>query len=219
MSSEALLHVLRQAIIDGAPDTARTTALDLLNKGAEPLDTINQACVPAMDFVGAKFACHDMFLPDMLASSEAMKAALAILEPELVRRGSTRKSMGRIVLGTVQGDIHEIGKSLVGILLTAAGFDVVDLGTGVSAETFAAHVATHEVDIVGVSALLTNTMQQQRVVVEALERNNLRLKVKVMVGGAPVTRKWSDEIRADGYGRDASAAVWLAKEFLGVKTS
>ncbi len=219
MSSEALLQALRQAVIDGAPATARDTALQLLQAGADPLSAINDACVPAMHHVGERFACHDMYLPDMLAASEAMKAAMSVLEPELLRRGTQRKMLGKVLLGTVQGDIHEIGKSLVGILLVAAGFEVVDLGTGVSAGQFAAEAIGRNADMVGVSALLTHTMQQQRLVVEALEKNGLRSRVKVMVGGAPVTRKWAEEIGADGYGRDASAAVALARELLGVKPS
>jgi corrinoid protein of di/trimethylamine methyltransferase len=208
------LAQLRQAIIDGAPSLGAAAAEQALAAGIEPLEAINQACVPAMDYVGARFGCHEMFLPDVLAASQAMKAAVAVLEPEMRRRGTRREMAGTVVLGTVQGDIHEIGKSLVAIMLSASGFEVHDLGVSVTTEQFAAKARELRADLVGVSALLTTTMALQKSVVEALDREGLRPQVKIIVGGAPVTQKWADEIGADGYGKDAMSAVALARRLV-----
>jgi corrinoid protein of di/trimethylamine methyltransferase len=213
-----LFEALRQSIIDGLPDIAHGHALDALQQGLDPLETINTACLPAMDYVGEKFGCHDMFLPDVLAASSAMKAAVSVLEPEMRRRGGQRQTMGKVVLGTVRGDIHEIGKSLVAIMLSAAGFEVFDLGISVPTETFAAKARELGADVVGVSALLTTTMAVQKKVIECFDREGLRPRVKVIVGGAPVTRKWAEEIGADGYGKDAASAVSLVKSLLGTRT-
>ncbi len=210
-----LERVLRQSIIDGMPETARSTAVEALQRGMDPLETINAACIPAMDYVGERFGCQQLFLPDVLMASEAMKAAVSILEPEMRRRGTQRRTLGRVVLGTVRGDIHEIGKSLVAIMLSAAGFEIFDLGISVPTDTFATKARELEADVVGVSALLTTTMNMQRRVVECLEREGLRPRVKVIVGGAPVTRKWAEDIGADGYARDAAGAVALVKSLLG----
>ena len=155
------------------------------------------------------------FLPDVLAASSAMKAAVSVLEPEMRRRGGQRQTMGKVLLGTVRGDIHEIGKSLVAIMLSAAGFEVFDLGISVPTETFAAKARELDADVVGVSALLTTTMAVQKKVIECFDREGLRPRVKVIVGGAPVTRKWAEEIGADGYGKDAASAVSLVKSLLG----
>ncbi len=207
------LTQLRQAIIDGMPSSAEATARQALAE-VEPLVALNSACVPAMDYVGERFACHEMFLPDMLAASEAMKAAVAVLEPEMKKRGDQRQVHGRVVLGTVKGDIHEIGKGLVAILLAAGGFEVHDLGVGVAPSTFAAKARELDADIVGVSALLTTTMALQRDVVQCFEHEGLRPRVKVIVGGAPVSQKWAIEIGADGYGKDAMSAVTLARSLM-----
>ena len=155
-----------------------------------------------------------MFLPDMMASAEAMRAAMAVLDPELKKLGMERPMAGVVVLGTTQGDIHEIGKMLVGTLLSAHGFRVHDLGVDVAGEKFVAQARDLHADIVGVSALLTTTMRNQKGVVEALEKAGLRSQIKVMVGGAPVTRKWAEEIGADGYAKDAMSAVALARSLM-----
>jgi len=212
---EATLDAMRRSIIDGAPETASSLAQDALADGIEPLDAINLGFVPGMDSVGEQFALHTMFLPDMMASAEAMRAAMQVLEPELRRRGMDRPSAGTVVLGTTKGDIHEIGKTLVGTLLTAHGFKVFDLGVDVSSDRFAAKALEVGADIVGVSALLTTTMRGQKSVVEAIERAGLRPRVKVIVGGAPVTRSWVEEIGADGFGKDAAGAVALVKGLMG----
>ncbi len=149
-------------------------------------------------------------------AGEAMKAAVAVLEPEMHRRGTERKTLGRVVLATVEGDIHEIGKSLVGTMLAAAGFEVFDLGVNVPADTILAKVREVNASIIGLSALLTTTMVRQREVIEALDKDGMRPGVKVMVGGAPVTREWVAQIGADGYSEDAIGAVAVAKQLVGI---
>ncbi len=208
------LFAMRQSIIDGAPDTASELAQQALTTGTAPIDAINNGFVPGMHDVGEQFARGQMFLPDMMASAEAMRAAMAVLDPELRKLGTERPRAGVVVLGTTKGDIHEIGKILVGTMLTAHGFQVHDIGVDVSGEKFAAKARDLSADIVGVSALLTTTMRNQKSVVEALEKEGLRSVVKVMVGGAPVTRRWAEEIGADGYAKDAMSAVALAQELM-----
>lgn len=211
---EDKLMAMRQSVVEGAADTAATLAREALQQGGDPLEVIDHGFIPGMNYVGEQFAQRRMFLPDMLASAEAMKAAMGVLEPELKRQGGERPSQGTVLLGTTKGDIHEIGKTLVGTLLTAHGFRVHDLGVDVPSEQFAAKARELDADIVGVSALLTTTMAGQRSVVEVLAREGLRPKVKIMVGGAPVTRRWAEEIGADGYGKDAITAVSLAKTLM-----
>jgi len=217
--SQQPFQEMRQSIVDGAPETAARLAREALEIGILPLDAINNGYVPGMHSVGEQFAQHNMFLPDMMASAEAMRAALEVIEPELKRLGTTRPVAGTVVLGTTRGDIHEIGKALVGTLLSANGFRVFDLGVDVAGETFAAKARELHADIVGVSALLTTTMRNQKTVIEALERVGLRSQVKVIVGGAPVTRAWAAEIGADGYAKDAVSSVELARSLMERKTT
>lgn len=207
-------HAMRQSIVDGAPDTATDLAQQAVAMGIAPLDAIHDGFVPGMHSVGEQFAQGKMFLPDMMAAAEAMRAAMAVLDPQLKKLGSERPMAGVVVLGTTKGDIHEIGKTLVGTLLTAHGFKVYDLGVDVAGEKFAAKARELSADIVGVSALLTTTMRNQRGVVEALVQAGVRSRIKVMVGGAPVTRRWADEIGADGYAKDAISAVALARSLM-----
>ena len=211
---EVYFSAMRQSIIDGAPDTALTLALQSVDAGIPPLESINNGFVSGMHAVGEQFGKGQMFLPDMMASAEAMRAALAVLDPELMKLGAARSMLGTVVLGTTKGDIHEIGKTLVGTLLTANGFKVYDLGVDVSGDQFAGKAREWNADIVGVSALLTTTMRGQKGVVEALERAELRPSVKIIVGGAPVTQRWAEEIGADGYAKDAISAVALVKSLL-----
>lgn len=205
---------MRQSVIDGAPETALNLAQQAVANGMPPIDAINNGYVPGMHDVGEQFARGQMFLPDMMASAEAMRAAMSVLDPELRKLGAERPIAGTVVLGTTKGDIHEIGKILVGTLLTAHGFRVHDLGVDVSGDKFAAKAREFHADIVGVSALLTTTMRNQKSVIDALEQAGLRAQVKIMVGGAPVTRRWADEIGADGYAKDAMSAVALAQELM-----
>jgi len=212
--SDDTFSAMRKSILDGASDTASELAKHALAAGIAPLDAINNGYVPGMQEVGEQFAHGQMFLPDMMASAEAMRAALTVLEPELKKHGEERPSAGTVVLGTTKGDIHEIGKTLVGTLLSAHGFRVHDLGVDVPGEKFASKARELKADIVGVSALLTTTMKNQKGVIEELAKAGLRSHVKIIVGGAPVSRRWADEIGADGYAKDAMSAVALARELM-----
>ncbi len=212
--SSPLFTSMKQSILDGDPDAAIQLAQQALTQNLDPLEAINQGFMPGMSDVGQQFGAGQLFLPDVIMAAEAMKKAVAVLEPEMAKRGTRREVLGRVVLGTVKGDVHEIGKSLVGTLLSANGFEVHDLGVDVPFVRFAEKAREVGADIVGVSALLTTTMTGQRNVIEALDDMGLRSKVKVMVGGAPVTRSWADEIGADGYSEDALGAVALAKKLV-----
>ena len=206
---------MAQSIIDGDAEAAEALAKQSIAAGIDPLDAINQGFVVGVNTVGDAFARGDAFLPELVMAGEAMKAAVAVLEPEMKKRGSERKILGKVVLSTVQGDIHEIGKTLVGTMLSASGFEVYDLGVDVPTEKILAKAQEVDADIVGLSALLTTTMVKQREVIEALDRAGMRRKVKVMVGGAPVTREWVQRIEADGYSEDAIGAVAVARELVG----
>jgi corrinoid protein of di/trimethylamine methyltransferase len=212
--SEELFDQLAQAVIIGEPEDAETLARKALAQGLDPLACINKGLTPGMDRVGELFASGEYFLPDLIIGGEAMKAALAVLEPALTG-GQEREVLGRVVLGTVEGDLHEIGKTLVGTMLTANGFLVTDIGIDKSAADFVAAVTENNATLVGASALLTTTMSEQQKIVEALQEAGLRDRVKVIVGGAPVTQNWADKIGADGYAEDAISAVTLAKKLVG----
>lgn len=210
-----LFQAMAQSTIDGEPETAERLARQAIEQGVDPLEAINQGFVVGMDYVGEQFSLGEMFLPDLVLAGEAMKAAVAVLEPEISKRGTERQMLGKVVLGTVEGDIHGIGKTLVGTMLSASGFQVYDLGVNVPVETFVEKARQVDADIVGLSALLTTTMARQRDVIEALDNLGMRSKVKVIVGGAPVTDNWADEIGADGHGEDAVGAVAVAKKLVG----
>ena len=217
--SDPLFGAMRQSVIDGAPDVAAELAQRALANGVNPLDAVNQGFAAGITFVGDQFGCGEMFLPDLLAAAEAMKAAMKVLEPEMMKRGSAREALGKVVLGTARGDIHDIGKNLVGTILSASGFQVFDLGTSVTPEQFIAKAKEVAADIVGVSALLTTTMAGQKAVIEALEQNGMRPRVKAIVGGAAVTAKWAEEIGADGFSRNAIDALELAKKLVAKGTA
>ena len=207
--SDEMYQKLAQAVIDGEPEDAETLAKQALEQGLDPLTCINEGLTKGIQKVGELFASGEYFLPELIIGAEAMKKALAVLEPAMVGDQS-REVVGRVVLGTVEGDMHEIGKTLVGTMLIANGFQVFDIGVDKSAGEFVAAVQENNADIVGASALLTTTMLQQKKLIEALEKANLKDKVKVMVGGAPVTASFASEIGADGYAEDAISAVDLA---------
>jgi corrinoid protein of di/trimethylamine methyltransferase len=198
---------------------ATELAQEALAWGVDPLETVNQGFAAGISLAGDQFGRGEMFLPDLLASAEAMKAAMKVLEPEMLKRGSRREALGKIVLGTAKGDIHDIGKNLVATILSASGFQIFDLGTSVTPEQFVAKATEVDADIVGVSALLTTTMTGQKTVIEALDRNGLRPRVKAIIGGAAVTPKWATEIGADGYSRNAIDALELAKNLMGKGTA
>ena len=175
---------------------------------------INQALVPGMATVGEKFDSGEYFLPNLVIAGAAMELSMQLLEPELKERQQERSSFGKVVIGTVHGDIHEIGKSLVGTMLSANGCEVIDLGVDVTTDDFVSNVKQSGAHLLGLSALLTTTMTVQRDVIEALVEAGIRDQVKVMVGGAPVYKDWADSIGADGYAEDAMAAVTLAKRLV-----
>jgi corrinoid protein of di/trimethylamine methyltransferase len=214
MSSD-LLAQLTASVIDGNQDGAVRITRQALESGQEPLAIVERGLTPGMQIVGERFACGDYFIPHLVLAGKAMKSAMLVLEPELKKRKQAAANAGIAVIGTVHGDIHEIGKSLVGIMLTAHGFEVHDLGVDVPATTFVAKVKETGANLLGLSALLTTTMVVQRRVIEAMDAEGLRGKVKVMVGGAPVKQKWADEIGADGYAEDAQGAVELARRLVG----
>ncbi len=209
------LETLRRAVAEGDPASAEAAARAGLAAGIPALRLIDEGAMPALREVGDGFSCGDLYLPDLMLAARAMQAAMKVIEPALAA-GEARASAGRVVLGTVQGDIHEIGKNLVATMLAANGFEVHDLGVDVSPERFVARVREVDANLVGVSALLTTTMTGQRRIVEALEAAGLRPQVKVLVGGAPVTQAWADEIGADGFGEDAIGAVDVARRLVGV---
>jgi corrinoid protein of di/trimethylamine methyltransferase len=214
--SKELFDAMAQSIIEGEPETAEELAQQAIQQGIDPLDAINKGFVIGVNEVGDQFSRGDMFLPELVAAGEAMKAAIAVLEPEMAKQGTARQILGKVVVGTVSGDIHDIGKTLVATMLSASGFEVYDLGVDVPIEKFVQKVREVNADMVGLSALITTTMGKQKDVIEALEDVGLRPQVKVMVGGAPVTQSWADEIGADGYSEDAVGAVAVARQLLGV---
>ena len=214
--NEQLFKAMAQSIIDGESEEAENLALQAIELGIDPLEAINEGFVVGVDHVGNLFSCGDAFLPELVMAGEAMKAAVNVLEPEMAKQGTERKMLGTIVLGTIEGDIHDIGKTLVGTMLSASGFKVFDLGVDVPVMTLVERARAENADIIGVSSLLTTTMVRQRDVIEALEDIGLRSTIKVMVGGAPVTQEWVKEIGADGFSEDAVGAVALAKELLAV---
>lgn len=206
------IEKLRAAVIDGDVSGANDLTVDLLAEGADAETVLNEGLISAIIEVGRLFETQEYFLPEMLASSIAMKKALEHLRPVLT--ANQVGARGRVVIGTVKGDMHDIGKNLVAAMLEGAGFDITDLGTDVPAEKFVA--MAEEADLICLSALLTTTMPQIKAVITALNEAGLRDKVKVMVGGAPITQEYADEIGADGYSIDASAAVRKANQLLGL---
>jgi len=213
--SEEFFKAMAQSIIDGDADEAERLAQKAIDQGMDPLEAINKGFVIGVNQVGEAFSSGDAFLPELVMAGEAMKTAVSTLEPEMARRGTQRDILGTVVLATIHGDIHDIGKTLVGTMLSAAGFQVYDLGVDVPVMTLVEKAREVNADIVGVSALLTTTMVRQRDVVEALDDMGMRPGVKVMVGGAPVTSEWVKEIGADGYSEDAIGAVQVARSLVG----
>jgi len=215
MQREDLFEAMARSIIEGEADAAADLARQAIEAGLDPLEAIDHGFVLGIDHVGREFSLENMFLPELVLAGEAMKAAIAVLEPEMQRTGAEREIHGTVVLAAAHGDIHDIGKSLVGTMLSASGFRVFDLGVDVPVEAVVEKVREVNANLVGVSALLTTTMFGQREVIEALIAADIRDRVKVMVGGAPVTPEWAAEIGADGFGEDAARAVSLARELVG----
>jgi corrinoid protein of di/trimethylamine methyltransferase len=211
---EELLSKLKEAAVNGDSDQVVKLSKRVIEVGIDPLEAVEKALIAGVIELGNKWINGEVFIVDMIAAAEAMKAGLSILKDEIVKRGGSIKYRGRIVIGTVEGDIHDIGKSIVASLLEAAGFEVIDLGVDVSAQKFIEAIRQYNPDIVGMSALMTTTMLKQREIIEAIKQANLRGKVKIIVGGAPTTGGWAEEIGADGWAPDAASAVELVKRLL-----
>lgn len=203
-------------VIDGDKEQIKEKVDAALQEGIAPLTILNEALVKGIEVVGSKFESGEFFLPDLMMGSDAMQAGLACLEPHFAT-GEGRKKLGKVVVGTVAGDMHFIGKNIVVNMLQAAGFEVTDLGVDVATETFIQAVKEHRPDILGLSALMTMTLPKQIEVIEQLQEEGLRDKVFVMVGGAPVTQEWCDKIGADAYGENAITTVNKAKALIANK--
>jgi 5-methyltetrahydrofolate--homocysteine methyltransferase len=209
---ETRLHELKQAIIDGNRQAALNLTEALIQADTSPRQILDEGLIAGMSEVGELFKTGEYFVPELLIAARAMKSALELLRPQLVQTGV--EPIGTIVLGTVHGDIHDIGKNLTGMFLEGAGFRVVDLGVNVTAEQFVAAVKESGAKLLGISALLTTTMTYTPQVIKALEAADLRSQVKIIVGGAPITPEWADQIGADGYALDAASAAERCKELL-----
>jgi 5-methyltetrahydrofolate--homocysteine methyltransferase len=204
------LKILHDAILNGDAKTAKAATEQALAAGVEPMKLVQEYMMPAMDEVGRRFECSEYFVPELLLSARAMKAALALIRPLLTATGA--QPTGRVALGTVKGDLHDIGKNLVAAMLEGGGYEVIDLGVNVSPEQFVTAVKEKGVNIVAMSALLTTTMPSMKTTIEALKQSGVREKVKVIIGGAPITQKYADEIGADGFSESAAGAVTAAKK-------
>ena len=208
--SQQMIQEIYAAILDGENQTVQQHVQAALAAGVAPADILNQGMIAAMAEVGRRFECGDYFVPEMLVAARAMKSGVEVLRPHLVAAGV--KPIGTVLVGTVSGDLHDIGKNLVIMMLEGTGFRVVDLGVDVPPDKFVAAVREHEPQLVGMSALLTTTMMGMKATIEALKKAGVRDQVKVMIGGAPVTQRFADEIGADIYAADASSSARKAKE-------
>jgi 5-methyltetrahydrofolate--homocysteine methyltransferase len=208
------INEIYNAVLDGNAPAAKAGVEAALAEGLAPEVILKQGLIAAMGEVGRLFEANEYFVPEMLVSARAMQGGLGLLKPYLAEAGAT--PAGKVIIGTVKGDLHDIGKNLVAMMLEGSGFEVVDLGTDVTPDKFVSAVVEHEPQLIGMSALLTTTMPSMSTTIKALQEAGLRDRVKVMIGGAPVTDAFSSQIGADGYSPDASSAVRLAKALTGV---
>lgn len=215
MNKDELLRSMNEAIVAGNKAAAAALGAEAIRSGADLLEVIEKGYVPGLQRVGELWEQGEYFLPELISSAEAMKAAMAVLKPELDRKNIEARSGGKVVIGTVEGDIHDIGKNLVASMLQAGGFEVYDLGADVKLERFIEKAEAVDAGIICLSALLTTTMTNQKRLIGLLREKGLRDKYKVLVGGAPASRKWADEIGADGYAENAVAAVKLVRTMAG----
>ncbi len=207
------LSELYEAVLTGDAKAAAAITRQALEAGADPVEIVDKHMIPAMDEAGRRFECEDYFVPELLLAARAMKGSLELIRPLLAARGS--EPAGRVVIGTVKGDLHDIGKNLVASMLEGGGFQVIDLGTDVSPEKFVATVREQKPNLVCLSTLLTVTMPAMKTTIEALTKAGLRGGVRVVVGGAPITERWALDIGADAYGANAASAVPLARKLIG----
>lgn len=215
MPEEAVYQGLSEAIISGDRDKLLAAVEEALKEGINPSDIIEKGMSPGMREVGERFARYEIYLPEMMMAAEAWEGAMKVLEPKLLEAGGEQKKVGRVVLGTVKGDIHSIGKNIVGAMLKMSGFEVYDLGVDVAASTFVTKAEEVEADIIAASALMSTTIPQQRSIIEHLEARGVRQRYHVLVGGGSTTQEWAESIGADGYGRTAGDAVALALKAVG----
>lgn len=214
--ASSTLDELKKLVLDFDMDRAEGVAKKAIEEGIDPLACAN-ALTEGIREIGDKFGTGELFLPDLVCASEVVKNALPVITKEIERRGGTRQALGRVVIGTVFGDIHSIGKSMVSTLLFASGFEVIDLGTNVKSGAFLSAVKEHDADILAMSALLTTTMMEQKKVIEGLKKQQMRDRVKVLVGGSPINKEFAESIGADGYGATAPEGVKAAKRLLGIE--
>jgi 5-methyltetrahydrofolate--homocysteine methyltransferase len=207
------IHLIYEAVVRGDRDSVETEVKKAIEARTAPETILNEGLIKAMDEVGKRFESGDFFVPEMLIAARAMKAGVVILTPLLITSGV--KPIGKVVIGTVAGDLHDIGKNLVGLMLEGSGFEVIDVGTDVSSERFIEAVRKEKPNLLGLSALLTTTMSGMTEVIKKLNENNLRENLKIFIGGAPVTQTFADQIGADGYADDAASASRKAKELMG----
>jgi 5-methyltetrahydrofolate--homocysteine methyltransferase len=207
-----IIQEIYAAVVDGQNSSVQQNVKASLEQGLDPDLILNQGLIAAMSEVGRRFEEGDFFVPEMLIAARAMQSGLALLKPHL--QESSLNAAGKVVIGTVKGDLHDIGKNLVAMMLEGAGFEIIDLGADVAPERFVDAIRSNKADILALSALLTTTMTNIKTTIEVLEASNLRQEVRVIVGGAPVTESFAKAIHADGYAPDASRAVALAKALL-----
>lgn len=212
--SERILKELREAVLFFDDDGARRLAAEAVAAGMDPVMVLEEGLSKALREVGDSFGRGESFVTELIAAAQTMEAGAGVLNEEIARLGASRKSVGRFMIGTVEGDIHSIGKNIVKTMLTAAGFEVIDLGVDIKTETFVEKAREHEPDIIGLSALMTTTMVMQREVIKALMDAELTKRAKIIVGGSPVTQAWVEEIGADAAGFDAGSAVQVALELM-----
>ncbi len=215
MGQGEVLSAISTAVQRGDDEACVSGARQALAQGVPPLTIINEGLTAGIKIVGEKFGTGEMFLPELMMAMKTMKEGIKIVDPELKKAKVEQKSLGKVLIGTVKGDIHDIGKNIVASMLELSGFNVVDLGINVPSDTFVKRAAEEKADVVGLSAMLTTTMQEQQAVVKALAAAGLRGKVKVVIGGAPVSEKWAREIGVDGHGANAELAVQLVRRLTG----
>ncbi len=208
---EDVISELRQAVKDNDPEAAEIAAKKVIEYGIDPVQAITKGLTEELREIGDKFGTGEIWFIDLMAAANTVQAAVSILEPEIKRRNIQTVSMGRFLIGTVEGDIHDIGKNIVTLLLKANGYEVIDIGVDIPAEVFVEHVRKYKPDFLGLSSLLTSSMPQQKKVIQALIENGLRDKVKIIIGGAAVNEKWASEIGADGFAEDAIDAIKVTK--------
>jgi corrinoid protein of di/trimethylamine methyltransferase len=214
LMKEEVLNKLMNAVLNYDPEAAVKAAEEALQKGVDPVEAIEGGLAKGVRIVGERFGAGEAFLTELVIAAEAMKQALKVLEPAILKSTREKKTLGKVLIGTVEGDIHDIGKNIVGTLLMVAGFEVIDIGVDVPTEKFVEKIKEAKPEIVGMSALMTTTMAKMADVIEALKREGLREKVKVIIGGAPTSKKWAEEIGADAHGGDAIEAVEIAKKLV-----